>query len=171
MHRNETPEPIGTKISHSIRHLRRNHLHKLWWRSVKWVWLACGEIFPFPIGFHRRPYNTLALCASAWYSKQQNQAPRPRSWPSRGDWPAPWRRPSWHRPPRHRRTGQAGWGRGHTATAPHGLPCPACEPHQSTYTQTSAAVRRSFNGRSCQLQTWWKLSPWEAKRVVYFLGQ
>ena len=29
--------------------------------QLRRYWVACGQIFPFSIDFHRRPYNTLAL--------------------------------------------------------------------------------------------------------------
>ena len=46
---------------HGGRYPRRSYLHKCWWPSVKRFLVAGGQISPFPIDFHRRPYNTLAL--------------------------------------------------------------------------------------------------------------
>jgi len=36
------------------------YMRKFRWRSVKGFLSGGGQIFPFPIGFHRRPYTTLA---------------------------------------------------------------------------------------------------------------
>ena len=40
---------------------KESHLHKIWRPSVKRFLGGGGEIFPFRVDFHRRPYNTLAL--------------------------------------------------------------------------------------------------------------
>ena len=64
MRRNETPHLNLDKILHGGRYIRRNHLHKLWWPSVKGFrgfGVLGGQNSPSPIDFHRRPYNTLAL--------------------------------------------------------------------------------------------------------------
>ena len=41
------------------RHPRHNHVFQIWWRSVKGLASAEGQILPFPIDFGGRPYNTL----------------------------------------------------------------------------------------------------------------
>jgi len=61
MRRTATPKPIWIKfcmvldISDIVTYTHFGD-HRL--RSF---WVAGGQIFPFPIDFHRRPYNTLAL--------------------------------------------------------------------------------------------------------------
>jgi len=42
--------------------LQDSHVRKFWWGSVEAFLSGGGQIwnFPFPIGFHRRPYNTRA---------------------------------------------------------------------------------------------------------------
>jgi len=64
------PKPLNRldKILHGGRYHRRSYLHKFWWPSVKVFLGSGGQITPFPIDFHRRPYNTLALlCERVMY--------------------------------------------------------------------------------------------------------
>jgi len=57
MRRTETPKPIWKKFCVVVDITDTNFGdHRL--RSF---WGAGGQITPFPIDFHRRPYNTLAL--------------------------------------------------------------------------------------------------------------
>jgi len=58
MRENETPISDLDTILHDP---WLNHLCKFWWRSVKGFRSGGGQILPFPAGFRRRPYNTLAL--------------------------------------------------------------------------------------------------------------
>ena len=57
------PKPLNDldKILHGGRYPWRSYVHKFWWPSVKGFLGDGGQISPFPIDFHRRPYNTLAL--------------------------------------------------------------------------------------------------------------
>ena len=62
MRRNETPKPISIKfgvvvdIPDDIVTCTHFDDHRL-----RGFWVAGGQVSPFPIDFHRRPYNTLAL--------------------------------------------------------------------------------------------------------------
>ena len=47
------------------------NLHKFSWPSVKGIFGGGGQIFPSPIDFHRRPYNTLALPCECVMDKLQ----------------------------------------------------------------------------------------------------
>ena len=58
---NRNPQTDLDKILYGGRYPRRSYLHKFWWPSVKGFLGGGGQIFPSPIDFHRRPYNTLAL--------------------------------------------------------------------------------------------------------------
>ena len=49
------------KILHNGRYPRCNHLSKFRWLSVKWLLSGRKSNSPFPINFHRHPYNTLGL--------------------------------------------------------------------------------------------------------------
>jgi len=57
----ENPKPIWTKfcklvgITDLVTHTNFGD------PQLRGFWEAGGQIFPFPIDFHRRPYNTLAL--------------------------------------------------------------------------------------------------------------
>jgi len=65
--RKRNPLSDLNKILQGGRYPWRNHLCKVWWRSVKGFRGAGGQSLPFSIDFDRRPYNTLALRASVWF--------------------------------------------------------------------------------------------------------
>ena len=56
------PLPDLDKILQDRRYLRHNHLRNFWLRSVRgFSGAERRQISPFPVGFYRRPYDTLAL--------------------------------------------------------------------------------------------------------------
>ena len=61
MHRTETPEPIWTKFCTVVDITDLVTYTNFGDHRLRGFWVAGGQIFPSPIDFHRRPYNTLAL--------------------------------------------------------------------------------------------------------------
>ena len=61
MRRTETPKPIWIKFGMVV-DIPDIFTYTIFGdRRLRGFWVAGGQIFPFPIDFHRRPYNTLAL--------------------------------------------------------------------------------------------------------------
>ena len=61
MHRTETPEPIWIKFCTVVDITDLVTYTNFGDHRLRGFWVAGGQIFPSPIDFHRRPYNTLAL--------------------------------------------------------------------------------------------------------------
>jgi len=61
MRRTETPKPIWIKFGMVVDIPDVVTYTIFGDRRLRGFWVAGGQIFPFPIDFHRRPYNTLAL--------------------------------------------------------------------------------------------------------------
>ena len=61
MHRTETPKSISIKFCVVVDIPDVVTYTNFGDRRLRGFWVAGGQIFPSPIDFHRRPYNTLAL--------------------------------------------------------------------------------------------------------------
>jgi len=69
MRRTETPKPIWIKFCVVVDIPDIVTYTNFGDRRLRGFWVAVGQIFPSPIDFHRRPYNTLALpceCVIGW---------------------------------------------------------------------------------------------------------
>jgi len=85
---NRNPWTDLDKILHGGRYHRRSYPHKFWWPSVKGFLGAGGQISRFPIDFHRRPYNTLALLCERVICKPNLKclaSSAPKTWPGTQD--------------------------------------------------------------------------------------
>jgi len=61
MRRTETPKPIWIKFCMFVDIADVVTYTNFGDHRLRGFWVAGGQIFPSPIDFHRRPYNTLAL--------------------------------------------------------------------------------------------------------------
>jgi len=61
MRRTETPKPIWIKFCMVVDIPNAVTYTNFGDHRLRGFWVSGGQISPFPIDFHRRPYNTLAL--------------------------------------------------------------------------------------------------------------
>jgi len=72
MRRTETPEAIWLKFGMLVDITDVVTYTNFGDHRLRGFWVAAGQIFPTPIDFHRRPYNTLALPCKCVISSNNN---------------------------------------------------------------------------------------------------